>query len=226
MDIIIGSSRARNLGKGFSTFDVETWFQPGGKICQMHKLVDDHIMFHLPGYIYPLEKNFLYVVCGICDITCKVKNYRENYQEIIYLQDPVENVSGMKVDIQNLAKYAQQNSLIPVISTIIPVHLEKANLYLLDNGKTSCLRHSHEYHSMNEQILSVCQDINSFIKEFNETNNVNTPDLCRTVYHNKTNGKKYFKHSQLYDGVHPDHDLTNRLNKVIKLTIENNRKSN
>jgi hypothetical protein len=224
MDIIIGSSRAKNLSHQ-SSLRTETWSTPGAKISDMHQSVDDHIMLNFP--LNPLlveSRNFMYVVCGICDVTTKIKNKQEDYQEIVYNKDPLDNISQLKSDLLELRQYIIQNNLIPVLATIMPVDIKKANFFLLDHGKTSALKFSHKYDEMQKNIYHVCDEINNFIHSTNSTNNVHTLSLHSLVFHNTYNGKKYFKPNHLFDGVHADSVLTSKINRILHLTIVNNRK--
>jgi hypothetical protein len=223
MDIIVGSSRAKFLSPAKSFF-TETWFRPGGRINDMNDLVDDHFM-----KIFPLcpvlanSKNFVYVVCGICDITEKLSNNQENYQEIIYTKDPNSNIQQMKNDYHNLKHYILQHNLIPVLATIIPTDITKANHFYLDKGKTSALHHTQSYDDMQQKIFTVCEEMNKFICEVNLTTQVRTLSLHTAVYHNTKNGKKYFKPTHLFDGIHANQHLTSKFNHMLQLTINNNR---
>jgi hypothetical protein len=221
MDIIVGSSRARYLGQDGKTLNVVTWYKSGGRIRDMEDLIDQHLLYNPVQYA---KKDYVYVVCGVCDITRKVKNYSKHYQEIIYDYDPSENIERMKQDYHHLTSYIYSRRLVPVISTVIPTHLETANHYLLEKNKTRYLAFESDYLIMQQKVLTVCKDINAFISDNNRERGVNTPALHDLVIHNKKKGRKNFKYSELFDGVHANEHLTNLMNVLLKKTITLNRK--
>ena len=85
MNVIIGSSRSKDLGKTeplLSNHTVEIWSLPGGRYNQM-KHVDKHMILHHGGVPMPhTAKSHFYVVAGLCDVTTKTNNRKEHYTEV------------------------------------------------------------------------------------------------------------------------------------------------
>jgi hypothetical protein len=227
MDVIVGSSRGRNLGVTLKNlFHMENWSVSGAQIYQMEEQVDNHYWLYIfPNPLYPGESTYIYVVGGICDITTKLKNRAEGYQEIVYNKDVSSNISEVMDLYRHLCQHILSRDCIPVISTIVPVSVQKANNFLLDRNKTSVLYHTHEYFTMQNDVMAVCNALNPQIQELNKLQNVHTLSLHTSVFHNvKKGGKKCFQHINLFDGVHPNPTLSNRWEQILKMTIENNRK--
>lgn len=225
MDIIVGSSRARDMGSGLTSYNIEKYYKPGGKILDMKELIDNHKIYnHGTSPLFPGEKFFVYTIVGICDITTKINNRKNNHCEIIYDQDYSENILTMQDHFLELESHIIANSLIPVFGTIVPVHLEKANNFLFDHGKTKFLKHSLDYYDMQTDILKVINAVNDFLTLRNDINNVNTLALHTTVLHNVKKGKKHLRHIDLFDGVHPNSKLSLKWNNILRQTINNNRK--
>ena len=220
MDIVIGSSRAKYIGQDGKSLNVITWYRSGGRIVDMADLVDQHLFYNTPS-VGP--KDHMYIVCGICDVTRKLRDNTINYQEIVYDYDPSTNLIAMRNAYIDLVQYIYSRSIVPVLATVIPTHLETANSFLLSHNKTSKLVYQHMYPSMQEKIITVCNEINSFIVENNRSRGLHTPALHDTVMHNKKKGRKNFKYSDLFDGVHANSKLTRQMNHVIRMTIVNNR---
>jgi hypothetical protein len=108
MNIVIGSSRSRDLGKVeplISNKTVEIWSIPGGRYHQLKSSVDNHLMYHHGGSTLQTEKTHFYIVAGLCNITRKISNRQDQYTEIVYDQIPALTAENAITEIQNLKQY-------------------------------------------------------------------------------------------------------------------------
>ena len=151
----------------------------------MRKLIEKHTLLHHGGAPESQHPSHIYMIAGLCDVTCKLSNFKTHYKEIIFTESPYECTSRVKHEIYKLHNHILDQNYIPIFSTIIPSHLEKLNSYWLDHNVTSRLDHSSHYAEMQVGLVQAIQEINKFIPTLNQTLGLSTPCLHRNVFHNK-----------------------------------------
>ena len=186
--------------------------------------MDNHYIFHHGGPpAMETQDTHFYIIAGLCDITKKIKNRRENYMEVIYNDEPSETISRVLSSIYSLKKYIENLNAKPIFTTITPSHLETLNHKWFDSGRTCRLSYSHNYQEMQVEVMKVFEEINNNITQINSQNGLATPMLHRSVMHNVKKGSKYFQHSKLSDGCHATNSLNKIWAKYIDRAIQLNR---
>jgi hypothetical protein len=189
--------------------------KPGGKIRDMHGLVEQHVQSHRQSRS---PKNHMYVISGICDIARKLKCPGNNYQEIVCDADADALISHMKFDYNGLIEHIRSHNIAPILATIYPIDISKANRFYLDEAKTQRLIFTPEYPGMQAKLLYICKEINDFIIHKNEQLDLNTPRLHDPVMAGHT-----FCSTRLFDGIHPNDILSEELDNILCSTMLNNR---
>ena len=191
MNVLVGSSRARDLAKDYSIKTnpaIETWFVPGGKYTNMIDLVDNHTLLNHGGVPESQNQSHFYVIAGLCDVSRKESNFRQHYKEVIFTENVNTCVERVKHEISTLHQYILDQNHLPIFATIMPSHLERLNFYWLDNNITTKLDYSNQYSIMQDGLLEAIKEINSFIPSLNSSIGLSTPCLHKQVYHNKSKG--------------------------------------
>lgn len=227
MNIIVGSSRARDIGslpplKGDLT--VRTLSKPGGRYHQMNEMIEQQIINDHGGPPLFPGINHYYIFCGLCDITTKLR--AKNYEEVVYQELPQTTLSRVTTKIDNLKQFILDQGGIPIFCTIVPQHIATWNFHRLNIHRTSHLKHSKHYEEMQSNLMIVLEQINQHIIATNLISNVATPKLHSSVLHNQGKGRhqSYFEHTLLTDGVHPKPKLLKSWAKSFKKLIQLNRK--
>jgi hypothetical protein len=227
MNVIVGSSRSRDLGKFEplkSNPTVEIWSVPGGKYCQLTVSVDEHMLYHHGGPMPPTEKTHFYIVAGLCNITKKINRRQEKYTEVIYDQIPAETARNTIQEIQNLKTYILAQKAVPIFCTIIPSHISTQNNKWFDQGITSSLHFSHRYEDMQSGAMEAINIVNDKIPIINSETGVSTPFLHQTITHRKSkNDKRRYQFSLLHDDCHTGDRAHNLWAKCIGKAIVLNR---
>jgi hypothetical protein len=227
MNVIIGSSHSSGLGEIPLLRDnqtVEVWSRPGRKYEHMKELVDNHNIYNHGGPAIMNGETHFYIVAGLCNVTTKVTDRRNNYSEIIFSGHTSTVLENAKFQILNLQKYILDQSSTPIFSTIVPSHIETQNSKCFDKNKTRYLLHSHEYHQMQDNEMSVIKKLNQFILTLNKELGLTTPFLHRSVMHNSHQHQQYFQFRKLPDGCHASLKINNIWAKEITHAIALNRR--
>lgn len=227
MNIIIGASRCRDLDKLEplkSDQTVEVWSRGGAKYDDMKDLINQHYIYHHGGAPLIRGQTHFYIVAGLCDITKKLSNRSTNYQEVIYIEPFQETIDRVKSSILKLRSLIISQGSIPIFCTIVPQHLSSWNTSRFDQNKTSQLNYSSSYEHMQTRLMDTTKALNVFLLELNQTLNLSTPCLHRSVMHNQKKGKTYFQHTLLVDGCHASAKVKESWAAGIGGAITRNRK--
>jgi hypothetical protein len=224
MNVIVGSSRSAKLDLAFkNTHNVEVWSRPGGTYSTMKSLVDKHHIYHHGGADLLDFQTHIYIVAGLCDVTSKHKNYKENYSEITFDTTSEAAIIHVESSIRDLQTYILSYGYIPIFCTIVPSHIESQNLHNLSRRKTSLLKHTSEYRVMQDMAMTTFRHLNQFIPSLNNELGMTTPFLHRSVMQNTKKGKSYFQYKKLPDGCHASSKLNTSWAKEITHAITKNR---
>jgi lysophospholipase L1-like esterase len=114
----------------------------------------------------------------------------------------------------------------PIFCTIANINITKYNHQLLHSNKTHSLLHTHNYPTMQEQINTIIDTINTYIKQTNIENKVSTPFCHSAIKTRKGNKRKYYYTDNwdgLWDGLHATRETRNKWAKSISQAIKHNR---
>lgn len=172
---------------------------------------------------FPTHRIIIVLLGGICDFTSKI-NTRGN-EQIVY--NPKEcPVEGFKGTHSTIIDHCKNRGYFLLTSTIYPADLIKSNQFLIDKG-----RQSHSTFSQNElglQQLQLEKDLaltNDFITEKARADsrifvNLNKYLLSQSKVRSGRSRNKFRKiiklnYTPLYDGIHPDRSLKEKLFTAI-----------
>ena len=146
----------------------------------------------------------IYFVAGLCDVTYKDTDceWGGYYEEVFYCESPWETVQRLGKLIDQISAHTLFYGAKPCFSTIIPCHLKTWNNIRLNQGKTNFLLHSNQYDHMQELLNQAIFEINRYIISTNESNNMATPFLAKTVVEHRGTKKPRVFYNRLPDGVH------------------------
>ena len=198
-------------------------YTQGGKLS----LLPDFALKLIPPPHQRIGSTHVYVMGGIPDITIKLNSYinRKKYTECIYTETPEITTTRIKQEIENCSHKIIQAGAIPSFATITSCDIAKYNRSLLTKRKTFHLAHTSHYISMQSNLEQALREINKFILDTNQRNNMSTPFCHTAIRKRRGTGKGYYKfmYDNLYDGVHGTDEIKGKWADAIKGAIRNNR---
>ena len=227
MNILIGDSRSRNLDKQDHLKGiVEVWAKPGAGLDRVSAMIEDHYFFHHGGQPIHNGINHYYIMAGICQVTNKIRNPKERYEEVVYKETPNETLQKIIPQVANIRCQIKELEAIPVFCPLYPIDLFTWNDCRLNQSKTIQLKYQDEYETMQVALNQAIVQINEHLTQINRLENVATPMIHRCLQHNRKNRKPENFTWQLHkmsDGCHPDDLLANEIAKSISRAIRINR---
>ena len=151
----------------------------------------------------------LYIIGGYCDLTKQesstiiINGRRSRYQEAVFWEDPESAVPRLTNLIHDTYTKINKEHITPIFCTIPPGFLNTWNTKRLAQHKTSHLKHTDKYKTMNKHLMDSCIRINQEIIRFNIQHNAHTPKLANAVIQKQGKNKGYkIREYALEDGVH------------------------
>ena len=228
MDVFVGTSRGMPLEEHFSSgARAAFWTKGGAHLSSLSdmalKLLRDNQ--HLYRDVQHLHPNIVYFIGGLPDITSKINDHR--YQEIIYNEATHETYHRVTNIIRTISHTIIQANAIPCFATITPMSLEQWNNTRLNKGYTSYLLHHHQYEDMNHLLNSAIININNFILDLNNLNNVDTPKFASCIIKKRGQGRDHrIMFSRLHDGCHPTEAIIKKWKTELEDVMSSNRYRN
>ena len=149
-------------------------------------------------------RNFMYMVGGIPDITDKIKDIDQHYEEVIFTHTPHRRAREVIRKYERASAAILETGTIPVFATIATMSLQNWNEWRYNEGYTSYFLHSEYYDDMQYFLNTTVEIINNAIFGINDTNLVETPHLAGHIQSKRGAGQGYrVRYSRLYDGCHP-----------------------
>ena len=134
-----------------------------------------------------------------------IEDFDTHYQEVIYAEHQNETLSRLRKEFTELSSFIFSKNAIPCFATYPTMSLTHWNHFRMGIGCTRYLIHFKQYDDMNYLLNQAIININSFIRELNETNNVITPNLSSHIMKKRGQGRDHsIRYNHLYDGCHPD----------------------
>ena len=215
--LIVMDSRGRGLDQfiweNYPNMDITTVIKPGYTMerlaCETRQLVRHK------GQVFD-------IICfagGINNLTSKIN--QQNGFELFYMHSNTK-VSSLK-DCFSSLHHEFSSSFCVKFATIAPASLVKSREYAATLGVNSTVSKDAVL-KMQKDLEEAVEDVNNTITEINLNANMRTIFLDRdlSVCHRKRKGKKRALHTirsyvygQLYDGLHPNHDLRNKWFNII-----------
>ena len=183
-----------------------------------------HTNYQLYEDVSHIHPNFIYILGGLPDTTQKIND--KNYQEIIYTEYTHDTIARVCNQYRHLSDYInQQLNAIPCFSTIATMSLHHWNHHRLNTGHTSYLIHYNHYDDMNHLLNEAILEINSYIRQLNESNNVLTPNFSSHIMKKRGQGRDHsVKYNRLTDGCHPTSHVQNKWQLELDAITSSNRK--
>ena len=222
MNSLIGDSRVRGLRSGkLSNLISDIWCVPGAKLSSLENNIRDTVILHHGEDEYD-GKLHIYISAGICDLTKRLKS--QNYQEVIFetlkRDSAITRVKGLLNEMNTLT--LNQNA-VPVFCTVYPMSLRDWNTSRLRHKKTNKLNHENEYPNMQRSLEETIEIINNFIYSLNKQNKISTPDINKTLKHNRGKGNHSYKYNLLKDGCHPNDLMKIKIKECLVQAMDKNR---
>ena len=216
---LIGDSRVKNLYSTETNPFTKIVCKPGATYYSLMDAIDEHLTVNYR----PSHRRHTYILAGICSITTRVVNRRQQYEETSLNME--ENIVDNTIcAIDDLQRAMLREDLTPIFCTILPLHFMEWNATRLNQGKTLFLSHAEQYEDMQEALQHILVEINSKIAEIYRNLNMATPSIHRTLQHNRGHGRLLsYKYNQLVDGCHPSVALRQKMAITLWRTIEINR---
>lgn len=208
MDLVVASSRGRNIGQHLENpklnIPIITTFQPSATYQTLiniaTKTLHDHsksATTHLPSHIYFLA--------GIPDITSMEHNHNWSYKEVVFWETPEEAASRVSATIANAEAAVKELGAIPCFCTVAPMSIDTWNTIRLKQKKTTHLKHTPQYSDMQTNHEKSVTLINQYIYTTNTSNNMHTPRIAEHVFKSPgANRVPRLRVNRFVDGVHPD----------------------
>ena len=208
-----GEKLSRYLNANFPSWITYPFVLPGGTIPTLHHLLKQKLPF--------LEKENLHVVVagGICNLTQKTKH--QGGIQITYNGNTRSRVSDLLYALHTLVTDINQNFNLPVhVVCIPPANLIKYSDEASRTGKlTSSLLTPAELAFQQKLLETDIAQINNEILQINQQQGLAPIRWDKSLQKIKiqkrgsngenTNKKTLFCYNHLYDGVHPNTELSN-----------------
>ena len=208
MNVLVGDSRVASLKHLHlrQAFE-DIWSRPGSSYIKCTKLVEKNLILHHP----PLTSEIphYYILAGICEVTTMLKEGR--YNEVIFESTP-DVIDRIKELLKSNLESINKLGAVAIFCTIPVMHLEKWNNIRLKQNKTSHLKYTTQYDTMQKSLEITLNSINEFIVELNTNRNLATP-LLHTVLQRQKRHKTYNLYKMLVDGCHPGEDMAKKNGK-------------
>ena len=228
MDLFVASSRGKYLASHFNQgARAVFWFKKGAMLSQLYSkaktlLAQNRHLYQDVQHIHP---NFVYVIGGLPDITSVIED--DHYQEIIYTEDTTETYNRLCTTYTKISQDIINLNAIPCFATITPMHLEDWNNYRLSIGATSYLIHHRYYEDMTHLLNQAIININNFIRDLNESNNVDTPKFASCFIKKRGQGRENrIMYNRLDDGCHATEEIIEKWKLELELITSSNRYRN
>ena len=230
MDIIIASSRGRNLREKLAKAHpnprkLRVYVKPGLRLSSLVGKMNKYLAGIKPEH---MARCHVYLVAGICDITYRdyEEHYKGNmpYDEVLFNENPNDTFTRVSLTITQLFEEIMDIGATPCMATIVPCSLDTWNTYRLQQLKTGFLLHHRQYQDMQALMVRAIHHLNGFILGINNAHFMFSPLLASTVMTNLGgNRPPRIHYSRLADGVHPTEKLKAKWANYILRAIRNNR---
>ena len=236
-DLIVGTSRARNIVTSFSDtsiscLGVNAKCIPGASYAT---LVEEGVK-DLKLSPSSQETRHVYLMGGLPDLTTRLTNRktlkrmpmslqnRWRYEEVIHEGTVGEAADRVIHEINRADTIIRSHGAVPCFCTIVPMSFRKWNKTRHGQKKTYCLKYFNKYEEMQNKHLEATNIVNRHIYHINKQNGMATPKTAEKVFILKNPSRPlHMSFGRLVDGVHCD-DLTNlALFEELLWTILRNR---
>ena len=218
MELFVATSRGRELEPYYREENMEFWFKGGSRLSGLEAKANQMLMrYH---HEYP---NIVYFIGGIPDITIKIKD-DPNYAEVVFTEDTTDAFNRICQRYIDISNNIRNNHAIPCFATITPMNIDTWNHYCLNQGFTSHLIHHNHYEDMTSLLNMTIVHLNSFIRDLNDFNNVETPRLGHYSYKKRgANREPRYLWYTLRDGCHPTPETVELWKMELDLVVKTNR---
>ena len=203
MSIVVASSRGFKLGQDLPGIPVEAI--PGATLETLRETAESFIP---PPSGLCRRRIHFYFLCGVPDISRLVKG--PNYRECIYDEEPSATAERYCNNLSSCQQSILRHGALPVFATIPKFNIEIYNNDQLSKGNTSVLHYEDQYKSMQANLVTAIDTINSHIYNINRSINVSTPFLHSTIIERRgRKNRRYNVHrwDKFTDGLHPSEHL-------------------
>lgn len=176
----------------------------------------------------------VYFLAGLCDITYMDRyiDHRDRrgrphfYEEVSFVEDNSHAILRVTHIINSISSTIKSLGAKPCFITIPPCSIENWNLHRLNTGRTTHLIHHTQYQDMQNNLITVIQEINRTIVSTNNYNGMTTPFLAATIIKGSQPGNlNRIHYDRLVDGTHATTSTNDKWAKIILKTIKKNRHS-
>lgn len=198
-------------GGNFSTVSNKVW----NEVLSLQSL-NDKIEIHA------------YVAAGICSLTKKIRHPNKSY-EIFYHRN-TENLDQLKQDITDFYRDSVYHNIYGKVVHIPPVSLAKCNANCNSPSSISSPALATQQLHLEEDIKSLNNQISTINKQFQKTSVRWDKDLQTTKQKLRGRNKKIKVlkstpcYNDLYDGVHPNVQLSEKWFRFLCTSIESDLK--
>ena len=128
--------------------------KPGATLKELTTHITDSKKCIIPDNTRAKSSTFVYAMGGVNDVTERVESedYRYNYREVIFVQDPELCANQVCADIDALSDAIKEKGATPVFATVTKANISNYNDSELELGRTSTLFHSEFYEDMQKKI--------------------------------------------------------------------------
>jgi hypothetical protein len=162
-----------------------------------------------------------YVIAGIPDLTQKISDKNNQYEEVIFREQPeIAAQRVIRLYHRLIDRITTLNASV-IICPIIPSSIKKWNFTRLHQKKTLYLEFPNYYSTWQTNLQMSITLANKQITEINRLNNLCTPFITRPVIKAIAADTKYkFSYFHLPDGVHLDYQLSQKVIKKLEPALE------
>ena len=210
------------MGNELAKGTVDIHCRPGCTLSKANELVQEHYFLHHGGQPIYSGHTYYYIIAGICDITKKIKIYKDHYEETVYLDHPADTVDKIVTLLSTIQADTLDLGAKPVICPLYPIDLATWNQVRYKQHKTKTLKYLESYDEMRLAIEEVILTLNKKITNLNSNIQVSTPMIHKSMLHNHRKGKQYWQYHKLVDGCHPGAQMTETIAKSLAKAIQRN----
>ena len=208
---IFASSRGRDLQAGLDRGKSWVYVRPGARLAQLTNTAE-----YVIGVANKSKRmsGHAYFLAGIPDLTIKIAEKKERYQEVIFMGSVPESVPKMEADLVATSDKIKLMGWKPVFCPIVPMSLKDWN----SPDRTSYLIHYHQYPDMQALLEKTIIAVNHIIRAINKSNHVYTPNIQKQII-KVDHGHYSFRYNRLHDGCHPSEQLVENWCKTLNHAI-------
>ena len=229
MNIIASTSRGRAVKPFFITeyHHISPYHfisLPGGKFDSLTTMAVNFIHESTPTP----KPVHVYFLAGLPDLTHKIRNSNEKYEEVIFEEKPEIATHRMISTIIKTHETILAKGARAIFCPIIPINISKWNITRHSQKKTCFLKHQEKYPIMQKDLHQTITSINQFIVTINKENHLATPFIDRNLITSipakspNLQSKYKFSYIQFRDGCHPSEKIAHSWASALISSIDKN----